>query len=77
MVVLYHGSRTMVEPWYHSRFCRRTSIGLLVNLDKLLEVDEWLSKNGSKINNYLFNYTPYTALLLAYFNILLKAYMLC
>jgi len=41
----------MVEP------CRETPI--LVDLDKSLEVDEWLSKSGSRINNLMFTYAPY------------------
>jgi len=50
---------TMVEPWYHGWFCSGTPI--LVNLDNLPEVDEWLSKSGSRINrpNRLFTYAPY------------------
>jgi len=47
----------MVELWYHGRFCRRTPV--LVNLDKSPEVDKWLSKNGSRINNHFFAYAPY------------------
>jgi len=54
---LYHGwtmvnlGWTRVWPpyklWYHGWFCRATPV--LVNLDKSLEVGEWLSKSGSRI----------------------------
>jgi len=46
---LYHGT--------HGPFCRGTPI--LVNLDKSPEVDELLSKSGSRINNHLFTYALY------------------
>jgi len=46
------------EPWYHREFCHGTTI--LVNLDKAPEVDKWVSKSGSRINNHLLTYTPYT-----------------
>jgi len=52
---LDHGMDTVVEPWYHGRFYRKTPI--LVNLNTSPEVDEWLSKIGSKINNHLSTYT--------------------
>jgi len=46
----------MVQPWW-GRFCHGTPI--LVNLVKSLEVDEWLRKSGSRINNCSFSYRPY------------------
>jgi len=52
---LDHGMTTMVEPCYHGRFCRGTPT--LVNLDKSLEVDEWLSKRRSKIKTKSYSQT--------------------
>jgi len=52
---LIHGLTTMVEPWLnYARFCRGTPIP--VNLDNSPEVDKWLSRNESRINNHLFRY---------------------
>jgi len=54
---LDYGMTTMVEPWYHGRFCHGTPI--LLNLDNSLRVEKWHSKSGSKIKNHLFTDTPY------------------
>jgi len=54
---LDHGMTTLVEPCYHGRLCRGTPIPTA--LDESPEVGEWLSKRRSRINNYLFTYTPY------------------
>jgi len=48
----YHGRTMVYLPLYHGRFCRGTPI--LVNVHKSPEVDEWLSKSESRINNHLF-----------------------
>jgi len=53
----YDRDGTVVEPGYdhgelcldRGRFCRGTPV--LVNLDNLLVVVEWLSKSGSRVNN--------------------------
>jgi len=67
---LYCDWTTVVEPWSNSASftmvqgytvingtwlshgCRGTPV--LLNLDKSPEVDKWLSKSGSRINNHLF-----------------------
>jgi len=49
----FSNGSTMFQPWsYNGWFCNGAPI--LVNLDNSPEVDEWLSKSGSRINNHLF-----------------------
>jgi len=55
--IYWIGLDWIVLLWYDGRFCCGTPI--LVNLDNSPEIDKWLIKSGSKINNHVFTYTPY------------------
>jgi len=62
----YHGT-TLVNPgwttvwwrWYDGSVAELLIAPIPVTLYKSPEVDEWLYKSGSRINNHLFTYAPY------------------
>jgi len=54
-----HSTTTVVQQDHLGAVVDHSCI--LVNLDKSAEVDQWLSKSGSRIKNHLSTYTPCTS----------------